>query len=111
MFYSLRSLHHHSFRLEGNPTPFLNYDDCINSFSCQDFGDCCCDEVTIPGPCHNQCCTTFSGQCTGAGGAEQCIVAGGTVLCCHSNWLYGWWPEVTVCNDGTSSVGCHGPCY
>jgi hypothetical protein len=96
---------------EGNVTPFFSYDDCVNSLTCQLEGDCCCDEVTLQGPCHQQCCTTFSGQCTGAGGSAKCITAGGTTQCCHSNWLYGWWPEITVCNDGTRSQGCHGPCY
>jgi hypothetical protein len=57
-------------------------------------------------------CETINGACTGAGGADQCITAGGVTQCCHSNWLYGWYPWIIVCSDGTvGGQGCSGPCY
>jgi hypothetical protein len=56
-------------------------------------------------------CQTTTGSCTGAGGADQCVTAGGTTKCCHSNWFYGWQPWVRVCSDGTVTSGCNGPCW
>jgi hypothetical protein len=64
------------------------------------------------------CCQRFNGPCTGAGGPDKCITAGGTAQCCHSNWLYGWYPWITVCGEFTATgtatqvtKGCNGPCW
>ena len=56
-------------------------------------------------------CQTFTGSCTGAGGPDQCVTAGGSTKCCHSNWFYGWQPWINVCSDGSLTSGCSGPCW
>jgi len=71
-------------------------------------GLCSVDWYCQPAP---PTCKTTTGRCTGAGGADQCIIAGGVTQCCHSNWLYGWFPWITVCSDGTVTQGCNGPCW
>jgi hypothetical protein len=57
-------------------------------------------------------CTITNGPCTGAGGKAKCITVNGVTQCCHSNWLYGWWPWIKGCSDGqVEDQGCSGPCY
>lgn len=90
---------------------YPSYEACIDSDECQDYGDCCCTPVIKCVQGHTRCCTTTNGPCTGAGGPDKCITVGGLTQCCHSNWLYGWWPWVTICDDGTRNSGCSGPCY
>lgn len=76
----------------------------------------CCQQVS---PDQVQCgvsscqpiCQTFNGPCTGAGGSDKCLSEGGVTQCCHSNWFYGWFPWIRICNDGTHAQGCSGPCW
>jgi hypothetical protein len=77
-------------------------------FSICEGGLCSVDWYCQPTPVT---CQTFEGKCTGAGGSDQCVSAGGVTKCCHSNWVYGWQPWVRVCSDGTVTQGCSGPCY
>lgn len=92
-------------------TAYSDQGECLASPPCSDEDDCCCDPSPYCVHSHTRCCTTYSGACTGAGGSDQCITAAGVTQCCHSNWLYGWWPWVTTCDDGTRNAGCSGPCW
>jgi hypothetical protein len=57
-------------------------------------------------------CTTTNGPCTGVNGATQCMTINGVTQCCGSDLLWGNYPWITSCTDGTvSDKGCHGPCY
>ena len=108
---------------------------CAAGQTCQQGG--CYPTPPVCGPCTNgfieccslaspdqrecgltPCCQTFNGPCTGAGGPDRCVTAGGTTQCCHSNWLYGWFPSITVCGEMTPTgplthvtKGCDGPCW
>jgi hypothetical protein len=84
-------------------------DDCWNSQVDQNCG--CSTPSTYCVHSHNVCCTETHGFCTGAGGADTCLTVGGITQTCHSNWLYGWYPYITICDDGTRQAGCKGPCY
>jgi hypothetical protein len=72
-----------------------------------------------PGPIFSQTvsinprtCTTTFGSCTGARGAESCLMVGSAGQCCHSTLFYGNFPWITTCSDlQTERQGCTGPCY
>jgi hypothetical protein len=76
---------------------------CPRSFLTQPFS------VTAVTP---RTCFSTNGPCTGAGGSDQCKTLNGVTQCCHSNWLWGWFPWIRGCSDGTiAAQGCGGPCY
>ena len=57
-------------------------------------------------------CTQTNGPCTGARGSDTCVTVNGVTQCCHSNWLYGWYPWIKGCSDGQiENKSCSGPCY
>jgi hypothetical protein len=68
-----------------------------------------------PDPTSTAVCFQTNGPCTGAsiGSAQdQCITIAGHTQCCHPNWLYGWYPWIKTCSDGTfQGSSCSGPCY
>lgn len=47
-------------------------------------------------------CTQQNGSCTGVGGAPETLTVFGVPQTCHSNWVWGQWPWIIACSDGTT---------
>jgi hypothetical protein len=57
-------------------------------------------------------CFSTNGPCTGANGSSQCMTLNGATQCCGSSWLWGHFPWIKGCSDGTvAAQGCGGPCW
>jgi hypothetical protein len=73
---------------------------------------CPAQNITQPFSINPRTCLKTVGNCTGAGGSDQCITVNGVTKCCHSTLGYGQYPWIIGCDDGQiEDTGCSGPCY
>jgi hypothetical protein len=57
-------------------------------------------------------CFSTNGPCTGANGSPRCMTLNGVTQCCGSSFLWGHFPWIKGCSDGTvAAQGCGGPCW
>jgi hypothetical protein len=64
------------------------------------------------GPATSTQCFSTNGPCTGANGSPKCMTLNGVTQCCGSSFLWGHFPWIKGCSDGTvADKGCGGPCW